>query len=122
MAASAEMNLAKHILTRSNDLNYPGRDPVDHERTSRQHAGESLKEGKNAPGLLGVGGGVIALMVGLSALATGRLAAGAVAVIVAAVAATAGVAWLILTHRRVREAELEWAATHSDDAAPPPSS
>jgi hypothetical protein len=65
--------------------------PVDHERTTRQHAGESLKNGANAPGLAGL----------------------AVAV---------GAAWLVYAHRRVRDAELRWRATHSDDPAPPPSS
>jgi hypothetical protein len=108
-------------LTRSNTLNYPGSDPVDHERATRQHAGESLKDGTNAPGLAGVVAGVIALIVGLFALATGHAGIGAAAVIVAAVAATAGVAWLMLAHRRVRDAELAWAAGHSDDTVPPPS-
>jgi NADH:ubiquinone oxidoreductase subunit K len=64
----------------------------------------------------------VALAVGLSALATGHAAAGLVAVILAAAAAAIGVAWLIHTHRRVRDAELQWYAIHSDNPAPPPSS
>jgi hypothetical protein len=100
----------------------PRSNPVDHERTTRNHAGESLKDGANAPGLIGVSVGVVALVVGLSALPTGHAAAGLVAVILAAVAAAIGVAWLIHTHRRVRDAELQWYAIHSDNPAPPPSS
>jgi len=103
-------------------LTYPGRDPVDHERTTRQHAGESLQNGFNAPGLVGVAAGVVALIVGLFALAIGRPGVGATAVIVAAVAATAGAAWLRLAHRRVRDDELDWAAANSDEPVPPPSS
>ncbi len=97
-------------------------DPVDHERTTRPHAGEALKNGSNAPGLAGVAGGVVALVVGLFALATGHAVAGLVAVILAAVAAAAGTAWLIHTHRQVRDAELQWHAIYSDTPAPPPSS
>jgi hypothetical protein len=35
-------------------LDYPRHDPVDHARTTRQPAGESMKNGANAPGLAGV--------------------------------------------------------------------
>jgi hypothetical protein len=103
-------------------LNYPTNDPVDHERTTRQHAGESLKDGTNAPGLAVVAVGVVALVAGIFGLATGHAGAGVVAVILAAVAGAAGAAWLVRAHRRVREAELQWAAEYSDDPVPPPSS
>jgi len=103
-------------------LSHPGRDPVDHERTTHRHAGESLTDGTNAPGLLGVAAGVAALIVGLLALATGHTGVGAASVLVSALAATAGVAWLTLAHRRVRDAELAWAARNADDRVPPPSS
>ena len=38
------------------------RDPVDHSRTARQHAGETMKAGVNAPGLIATGVGVVALL------------------------------------------------------------
>jgi hypothetical protein len=50
--------------------------PVDHERTTRQHAGESLKNGANAPGLAGLAVAVVAVIIGLYALATGNVAVG----------------------------------------------
>jgi uncharacterized membrane protein HdeD (DUF308 family) len=103
-------------------LDYPKIDPVDHARTTRQHAGQSLKDGSNAPGLAGVAVGVVALIMGLFALASGHENEGLVAVILAALAAMAGVVWLIHTHRRVRDAELQRAASHSDEPIPPPSS
>jgi protein-S-isoprenylcysteine O-methyltransferase Ste14 len=97
-------------------------DPVDHARTTRRHAGETFKHAANAPGLAGVAVAVVALIVGLFALATGHAVAGFVAVIVAAVCGAAGCAWLLRTHRRVREAEVRWEATNYDRPAPPPSS
>ncbi len=81
-----------------------------------------MKNGTNAPGLVGVAGGVVALVVGLFALATGHAAAGLVGVILAMTLATGGLAWLIHTHRKVRGAELQWYALHSENPAPPPTS
>jgi hypothetical protein len=103
-------------------LDQPPGDPVDHSRTTRQHAGESLKDGTNAPGLAAVAVGVVALVAGLFALASGRVVVGLVAVILAALAGAAGIAWLAYAHRRVRQAELRWAAEYSDEPAPPPTS
>jgi hypothetical protein len=103
-------------------LDHTRSDPVDHERTTRQHAGESLKDGTNAPGVAAVAVGVVALVVGLFELASGHIAVGLVAVILAALAGAAGIAWLAYAHRRVRDAELQWAAEYSDDPVPPPSS
>jgi hypothetical protein len=97
-------------------------DPVDHERTSRQHAGESLTYGGNAPGLAGVAVAVGALCIGLFALATGHLLVGSAAAILAVVSGAAGGAWLVLTHRKIRAAELRWETMNSDKPLPPPSS
>ena len=60
-------------------MDNPRRDPVDHERSTRQHAGESMKNGANAPGLAGVAVAVVALIVGLFALATGHVVVGCIA-------------------------------------------
>ncbi len=97
-------------------------DPVDHERTTRQHAGEAMKDGTNAPGLLAVAVGVIALVAGSFGQATGHIVVGLVGVILAALAAAAGIAWLAYAHRRVRNAELQWAAEYREQPAPPPTS
>ncbi|MGO9158033.1 hypothetical protein [Mycobacterium sp.] len=103
-------------------MEYPKNNPIDHARTTRQHAGESLKDGTNAPGLGAVAVGVVALVAGLFALATGHVAVGLAAVILAAVAGAAGLTWLARAHRRVRDAELQWAAKYSEEPAPPPTS
>jgi Flp pilus assembly protein TadB len=103
-------------------LTYRKNAPVDHARTTRQHAGESLTNGANAPGLAGSALAVIALTVGLFAVAAGHLMGGAIALIVAVILGGLSAAWLLRTHRRVRDAELRWHAAHSDRLAPPPSS
>jgi multisubunit Na+/H+ antiporter MnhB subunit len=103
-------------------LDYPRRDPVDYERTTRQHAGESLKNGANAPGLAGVAVAVVALIAGLFTLATGHVAAGSVAVFLAAALGATSAGWLLYAHRQVRKAELQrWEATQYGGPAPPPS-
>ena len=96
--------------------------PVDHERTTRQHAGETLQNGANVPGLAGLAVAVIGLTAGLFTLATGNRVVGVLALALAVVSGAVGSAWLIYAHRRVRSAELQWRAAHSDEPAPPPSS
>jgi multisubunit Na+/H+ antiporter MnhB subunit len=81
-----------------------------------------LTHAANAPGLAWAAVAVVALVVGLYAFGTGHVLVGAVVVLLAAVSGTAGVAWLLSTHRRVRAAELRWQARNSDEPTPPPSS
>ncbi|WP_235192455.1 hypothetical protein [Mycobacterium asiaticum] len=100
----------------------PETDPIDHHRTTRQHAGETMKNGTNAPGIVGVALGVAALIIGLAALANGSFAAGTVCALVGLVIGGAGLAWLRRAHRQVRAAELRWHDTHSDEPVPPPTS
>lgn len=96
--------------------------PVDYARTARQHAGESIKNGANVPGLAGSALAVLALTVGVFAVAAGHLTGGVIALIVAAVLGALSATWLLRTHRKVRDAEVRWHAAHSDEPAPPPSS
>lgn len=103
-------------------MDYRKNATVDHARTTRQHAGESLKNGANALGLAGSALAVIALTVGLFAVATGHLIGGAIALIAAVILGGLSAAWLLRTHRKVRDAELRWHAAHSAWPAPPPSS
>lgn len=98
------------------------RDPVDHARTTRQHAGESMKNGTNAPGLIAVAVGIVAIVVCLFAFATGSAATAWVAGAVSAVAIIGGLAWLAIAHRRVREAEQRWHADNPHAPVEPPTS
>lgn len=88
------------------------RDPVDHARTTRQHAGETMKDGTNLPGLIAVMLGVIALVFGLFMLASGSTTVGVIAVLVAVVVGGGGLIWLAMAHRRVRAIESRWHAEH----------
>jgi uncharacterized protein HemX len=97
-------------------------DPVDHSRTTRQHAGETMKNGANAPGLVLAALGIVAMVFGLAAFATGSPVAGTVAIAVAVALALAGGVWVFIAHRRVRGNELQRAATQSNAEAPPPTS
>ncbi|WP_370329778.1 protein UsfY [Mycolicibacterium hippocampi] len=98
------------------------RDPVDHARTTRQHAGESMKNGVNAPGLVAVGIALVALSAGLFALATGRATIGIVAVVIAVILGASGLGWLAYAHRRVRAVESRWQAEHPEEPSGPPTS
>ncbi|GAB3239985.1 protein UsfY [Mycolicibacterium hippocampi] len=98
------------------------RDPVDHARTYRQHAGESMKNGVNAPGLIAVGIGVVALVVGLFSFGSGNATVGIVAVVIAVILGASGLSWLAYTHRRVRQAENRWHAEHPEVPHEPPTS
>lgn len=97
-------------------------DPIDHARTTRQHAGETMKNGTNAPGLVILALGVMAMVFGLAAFASGAATAGSIAAVIAVCAYVVGGAWLFVTHRRVRQQELRWAAERPHAEAPPPAS
>jgi hypothetical protein len=99
----------------------PG-DPVDHSRTFRQHAGETVTHPPHAPGVYGVVAAATALVLGLCAFATGHPVAGCVAAVPAAVLGAASAAWLLHSHRKVRIAEVRWHEEHCEEPAPPPAS
>lgn len=97
-------------------------DPVDHARTTRQHAGETMKDTRNAPGLIAAWIGVIAFVAGLFGFATGHALVGTVGVILAVVLVAGGLGWSTHTHRKVRRAEQRWHAEHPDVPKEPPTS
>jgi len=74
------------------------------------------------PACTGVIIAAASLIIGLCAFATGHVAAGATAVIVAAVLGTASTLWLLRAHRKVRDAERRWHDANSDQPSSPPSS
>lgn len=85
-------------------------DPVDYHRTTRPHAGESIKDSGRIPGLLLVAVGLVAFVVCLVSFAEGQVGAGIAAVVVALLAAGAGLSWLAMERRRIRQAEREQVA------------
>ena len=97
-------------------------DPVDHVRTTRQHAGETMKAGVNAPGLIAVGLGILSLVIGLAGFATATTTAGIAGIVGAVVLMGGGLAWLAYTHRRVHERQKAWHRDHPEVPYEPPTS
>jgi membrane associated rhomboid family serine protease len=90
------------------------RDPVDHLRTTRPLAGESLIDVMHWPGYLLVVAGVIAGVGSLTAFGTGHYHHGMVAGAAAIAAATVGLVWLAVEHRRIRRIADRWYAEHPE--------
>lgn len=95
-------------------------DPVDHARTARKYAGETMKNTRSVPGLLLSGFGVLALVVGLYLIAVGERGIGLVAMLIAAALGAAGTVAILGAHRRVVRQEQQWQARHPDAYPEPP--
>lgn len=89
-------------------------DPVDHLRTTRPLAGESLIDVLRWPGYLLVVAGVIGTCGSLAAFATGHHHEGMTAGVTAVVAAVLGLIWLGLEHRRIRRLADRWYSEHPE--------
>ena len=98
------------------------RDPVDHSRTTRQHAGETMKAGVNAPGLIAVGLGVLSTVIALFSFANGSRTTGIVGIVAAVLLIGGGLAWLARAHRKVQLQQLEWHRDHPEAHYAPPTS
>lgn len=97
-------------------------DPVDHSRTTRQHAGETMKAGVNAPGIVAVGLGVLAVVIGLFSFANGTRTTGVIAMVLAVLLIGAGLGWLAFRHRKVQEQQKDWHREHPEAHYEPPTS
>lgn len=89
-------------------------DPVDHVRTTRSHAGESMIDVLSWPGYLLIVAGVIGVVGCLAAFGTGHHNEGMTTGVLAVVAMTVGLAWLAIEHRRVRRLEEQWHRAHPE--------
>ena len=90
------------------------RDPVDHVRTTRSHAGESMIDVLRWPGYVLVVAGVIAVVGCLAAFGTGHQSQGMTTGVVAVATMTFGLVWLAFEHRRVRRIEDRWYDAHPE--------
>jgi FtsH-binding integral membrane protein len=90
------------------------RDPVDHVRTTRSHAGQSMIDVVSWPGYLLVVAGVIAVVASLTAFGTGHQSQGMATGVIAVAAMTFGLVWLAIEHRRVRRVEDRWHDAHPE--------
>jgi hypothetical protein len=98
------------------------KDPVDHARTTRPHAGESMTDTKNMPALIVIGVALVCFVGGLAAHATSHHSTGLVFGSISAALLVVGMAWLWIEHRRVRNIEARWYAEHPEAHRQRPSS
>jgi Na+-driven multidrug efflux pump len=78
----------------------------------RGHRDQSVQNSVRRHGLVVVGTVGLALVVCLTNFALGHVGVGVAAVIAGLLAFGAGMAWLAMDGRRVRQAEREWLITH----------
>jgi Flp pilus assembly protein TadB len=98
------------------------KDPVDHARTTRKHAGQNMKNTAAMPALIAIGVGVVAVVVALYFLAAGDAFVCVVAGVLALLLFVAGFGWLAHERRRVRRVEAQFLADHPDADVQTPSS
>jgi hypothetical protein len=98
------------------------KDPVDHARTTRPHAGESMKDNKIMPGLIVIGVALVLFVSGLAAHGSGHHNAGIGLGVTSLVLFAIGGGWLLIEHLRVRRIEDRWYAEHPDAQRQRPSS
>ncbi len=84
------------------------RDAVDHDRPPGRYPDESAPDSPRAPGLLVVAAAALAFLVCVTNFALGHAGAGVAAAIVALLAFGAGLSWLAMDRRRIRQAERDW--------------
>ena len=90
------------------------KDPVDHARTTRPHAGETMKDTANFPALIMLYLGGASFVACLAAFATSHHGVGIVLACIAAVLFVGSGLWFGIEHWRVRRKERAWNAVHPE--------
>jgi Na+-driven multidrug efflux pump len=88
------------------------RGPVDRGRITRRGADESVQDSVRTHGLVVVAAVVLTFVVCLANFALGHIGAGVAAVIAGLLVFGAGLAWLAMDRRRIRQAERDWLINH----------
>lgn len=83
-------------------------DPVGDNRTTGRSANGSVRDVDRMIGLAIVGAAVLSFAVCVTTFALGHAGAGVAAAIVALLAFGAGLAWLAMDRRRIRQEERDW--------------
>lgn len=86
--------------------------PVDHDRTATHYPDASMPDAARTPGLVVVCAAALAFVVCVANFALGQARAGVTAAIIAMLAFGAGLAWLGMDRRRVRQAQRDWVIGH----------
>src|SRR3979409_888382 len=98
------------------------KDPVDHARTTRPHAGESMKDNKIMPGLVVIGVALVLFVSCLAAFATSHQDVGLTLASLACAGFILGGGGLLCDHLRLRRIEERGDAEHPDTERQRPSS
>jgi hypothetical protein len=98
------------------------KDPVDHSRTTRPHAGETMKDTKNLPALVLLGLALVTFVGCLAAFGAGHPDVGVTLAAVSAGLFIVSLGWFLTEHLRVRRIEDRWYAEHPDAVRQHPSS
>lgn len=98
------------------------KDPIDHARTTRPHAGESMTDTRNMPALIVIGIALVCFVCSLAAFATSHHDTGLALVTLSGAGFVIGMMWLAVEHRRIRGIEERWYAEHPEAQRQRPSS
>jgi hypothetical protein len=98
------------------------KDPVDHARTTRPHAGETMKDTKNMPALILLGFALVTFVSSLAAFGSGHPDVGVTLALISAGLFVVSLGWFVIEHLRVRRIEERWYAEHPDAERQRPSS
>jgi uncharacterized membrane protein YfbV (UPF0208 family) len=82
--------------------------PVDHDQAAAHYPDASVPDAARTPGLVVVCAAALAFVVCLTNFALGQARAGVAAAIIAMLAFGAGLAWLGMDRRRLRQAQRDW--------------
>ncbi|OMC33047.1 UsfY protein [Mycobacterium sp. GA-1841] len=88
------------------------KDPVDHARTTRPHAGESMKDNVIMPAVVLILMSLVLFVSTLAAFATGNSDVGFTVGGLSAAGFLIGSMWLAIEHMRVRRIEDRWYTDH----------
>lgn len=98
------------------------KDPVDHARTTRPHAGETMKDSRNMPAVILLGISGVAFVGGLTAYGSGNSVVGHILIVISTVALVISLAWFLIAHLKVRKIEEDrWHEDHPDGQRQRPS-
>ncbi|OYV24295.1 MAG: hypothetical protein B7W97_00090 [Mycobacterium sp. 20-66-4] len=93
-------------------MRHDSRDDVDGDRSTRHDTDESEPDSAWSPGLVVIAAGVLALVVCVTNFALGEVGAGVAAAIICLMAFGAGLDWIGMDRRRIRQADRDWLASH----------
>jgi hypothetical protein len=93
-------------------MRHYARDDVDRDRNMRHANEKSARDSAWTPGLLVIGAGVLALIACVANFALGEVGVGIAAAIICLMAFGAGLDWIGMDRRRIRQADRDWFSSH----------